>query len=174
MNQLAKYLGHRSISLKAIVQTHEHTPVRWLYLMVKWSAVTLCGNVFTLVSVTDSVHTTRVHGPCSKWHPCSLSVLVTSVSNTARERRRHSWTRASIWTPVFTARVPSFNLPHGAKKNKTKRVMKKTKKKQQNRDAQKTRMCVNAQRDGRPAEYRLRPLSTPQSLADAHYQSAVQ
>jgi len=30
-------------------------------------------------------------------------------------------------------------------------------------------MWANAQRDGRPAEYRWRPLSTPQSLADAHY-----
>jgi len=30
-------------------------------------------------------------------------------------------------------------------------------------------MWANAQRDGRPAEHRWRPLSTPQSLADAHY-----
>jgi len=35
-------------------------------------------------------------------------------------------------------------------------------------------MWANAQRDGRPAEYRWRPLSTLQSLADAHYYSAVQ
>ena len=33
-------------------------------------------------------------------------------------------------------------------------------------------MWVNAQREGRPAEYRCR-CSTPQSLADAHYWSAV-
>jgi len=32
-----------------------------------------------------------------------------------------------------------------------------------------TRMWANAQRDGRPAEYRWRPLFNPQSLADAHY-----
>ena len=32
-----------------------------------------------------------------------------------------------------------------------------------------TRMWANAQRDGRPAEYRWRPLFKPQSLADAHY-----
>jgi len=40
----------------------------------------------------------------------------------------------------------------------------------------KTRMCANAQRDGRPAEHRWRPLfnATPQSLADAHYLTAVQ
>ena len=30
-------------------------------------------------------------------------------------------------------------------------------------------MWANAQRDGRPAEYRWRLCSTPQSLADAHY-----
>jgi len=40
-------------------------------------------------------------------------------------------------------------------------------------------MWANAQRDGRPAEYRWRPLfnalcSTPQSLADAQYWNAVQ
>ena len=34
-------------------------------------------------------------------------------------------------------------------------------------------MWANAQRDGRFAEYRWRPLS-PQSLADAHYYRAVQ
>ena len=33
-----------------------------------------------------------------------------------------------------------------------------------------TRMWANAQPDGRPAKHRWRPLSTPQSLADAHYQ----
>jgi len=32
-----------------------------------------------------------------------------------------------------------------------------------------TTMWANAQRDGRPAEYRWRLHSTPQSLADAHY-----
>jgi len=46
-----------------------------------------------------------------------------------------------------------------------------------------TRMWVDAQRDGRPAEYRWRPLrkfrnsipcTTPQSLADARCWSAVQ
>ena len=35
-------------------------------------------------------------------------------------------------------------------------------------------MWANAQRDGRTVEYRCHPLSTPQSLADAHYYSAVQ
>ena len=30
-------------------------------------------------------------------------------------------------------------------------------------------MWANAQPDGRPAEYRWRPLFNPQSLADAHY-----
>ena len=30
-------------------------------------------------------------------------------------------------------------------------------------------MWANAQRDGRPAEHRWRPLFKPQSLADAHY-----
>ena len=33
-----------------------------------------------------------------------------------------------------------------------------------------TRMWANAQRDGRPAEYRWHLCLTPQSLADAHYQ----
>ena len=42
------------------------------------------------------------------------------------------------------------------------------------RKTAKTRMWANAQRDGRPAEYRWRPLSTSQSLADAHYLSATQ
>ena len=38
-----------------------------------------------------------------------------------------------------------------------------------------TRMWTNAQRDGRPAEHRWRPLDkAPQSLADAHYLTAVQ
>jgi len=40
-----------------------------------------------------------------------------------------------------------------------------------------TRMWANAQRDGHPAKYRWRPLvnaSSPQSLADAQYWSAVQ
>ena len=39
-----------------------------------------------------------------------------------------------------------------------------------------TRMWANAQRDGRPAEHRLGGAlcSTPQSLADAHYLTAVQ
>jgi len=38
-----------------------------------------------------------------------------------------------------------------------------------------TTMWANAQRDGRPAEYRWRPLfNSPQSLAYAHYQSGVQ
>jgi len=32
-----------------------------------------------------------------------------------------------------------------------------------------TRMWANAQRDGRPAEHRWRPLFNAQSLADAHY-----
>jgi len=35
-------------------------------------------------------------------------------------------------------------------------------------------MWANAQRDGRPAEYSGALCSTPQSLADAHYYSAVQ
>ena len=35
-------------------------------------------------------------------------------------------------------------------------------------------MWANAQRDGRSAEYRWRLCSTPQSLDDAHYLSAVQ
>jgi len=37
-------------------------------------------------------------------------------------------------------------------------------------------MWATAQRDGRPAEYRWRGAlcSTPESLVDAHYQSAVQ
>jgi len=34
-------------------------------------------------------------------------------------------------------------------------------------------MWANAQRDGRPDEHRWRLCSTPQSLADAHYNSAV-
>jgi len=34
-------------------------------------------------------------------------------------------------------------------------------------------MWANAKRDGRPAKYRWRPLFNVQSLADAHYQSAV-
>ena len=38
-------------------------------------------------------------------------------------------------------------------------------------EKKRTRMWANAQRDGRPAEYLC---STPQSLADAHYWSAVQ
>jgi len=37
-----------------------------------------------------------------------------------------------------------------------------------------TRMWANAKRDGRPAEYRWRLCSTPQSLADACCWSAVQ
>jgi len=38
-----------------------------------------------------------------------------------------------------------------------------------------TRMWADAQRDGRPVEYIGGALcSTPQSLADAHYKSAVQ
>ena len=43
-----------------------------------------------------------------------------------------------------------------------------------------TRMWADAQRDGRPAEYRWRkfrnsiPCTTPQTLADAHCSSAVQ
>jgi len=39
-------------------------------------------------------------------------------------------------------------------------------------DKSKTRMWANAQRDGRPAEYRWHhgaPCSTPQNLADTHY-----
>jgi len=42
------------------------------------------------------------------------------------------------------------------------------------RGKKETRMWANAQRDGRPAEYRCTLCSTPQSLADAHYSSAVQ
>jgi len=38
----------------------------------------------------------------------------------------------------------------------------------------KTRMWANAQRDGRPANIGGALCSTLQSLADAHYQSAVQ
>jgi len=38
----------------------------------------------------------------------------------------------------------------------------------------KTRMWVDAQCDGRPAEYRWCLCSMPQSLADAQYWSAVQ
>jgi len=37
-----------------------------------------------------------------------------------------------------------------------------------------TRMWANAQRDGRPAEYRWRPMFNAAKLADAHYYSAVQ
>ena len=37
-----------------------------------------------------------------------------------------------------------------------------------------TRMWANAQRDGRPAEYRWRLLFNAERLADAHYWSAVQ
>ena len=37
-----------------------------------------------------------------------------------------------------------------------------------------TRMWANAQPDGRPAEHRWRPLFNAQSLADAHYLTAVQ
>jgi len=37
-----------------------------------------------------------------------------------------------------------------------------------------TRMWANAQRDGRLAEYRWRPLLNAASLADAYYWSAVQ
>ena len=37
-----------------------------------------------------------------------------------------------------------------------------------------TRMWADAQRDGRPAEYRWRPLLNAESLADAHYYCAVQ
>jgi len=35
-------------------------------------------------------------------------------------------------------------------------------------------MWADAQQDGRPAEYRWRPLFNPAKLADAHHQSAVQ
>ena len=35
-------------------------------------------------------------------------------------------------------------------------------------------MWANAQRGGRPAEHRRRLCSTPQSVADAHYLTAVQ
>ena len=35
-------------------------------------------------------------------------------------------------------------------------------------------MWANAQRDGRPAEYRLAPSVQRRSLADVHCQSAVQ
>ena len=35
-------------------------------------------------------------------------------------------------------------------------------------------MWANVQRNGRPAEYSWRPLFNAQSVADAHYQSAVQ
>jgi len=35
-------------------------------------------------------------------------------------------------------------------------------------------MWANAQRDGRPAEYRWRSLFNAAKLADAHYQSGVQ
>ena len=35
-------------------------------------------------------------------------------------------------------------------------------------------MWANAQPDGRPAEHRWRPLFNAQSLADAHYLTAVQ
>ena len=34
-------------------------------------------------------------------------------------------------------------------------------------------MWANAQRDGRPAEYKWRPLFSTAEFADAHYQSAV-
>jgi len=34
-------------------------------------------------------------------------------------------------------------------------------------------MWANAERDGRPAEYMWRLLSTPQSLADAHYSNSA-
>jgi len=36
-------------------------------------------------------------------------------------------------------------------------------------NAKQTRMWANAQRDGRPAEHRWRPLFNTASLADAHY-----
>jgi len=38
----------------------------------------------------------------------------------------------------------------------------------------KLEMCANAQRDGRPAEYRWRPLFNASKFADAQYWSAVQ
>jgi len=38
----------------------------------------------------------------------------------------------------------------------------------------KTRMWANAQRDGRPAEYRWRPVLNTESLARAHCSTAVQ
>ena len=38
----------------------------------------------------------------------------------------------------------------------------------------KLEMWANAQCDGRPAKYRWRPLFNRQSLAEAHYESAVQ
>jgi len=56
-----------------------------------------------------------------------------------------------------------LNLPHGTKQ---KRIMKKVK--------TKLEMWANAQRDGRPAEYRWCLCSTPQSLANTQYYSAVQ
>ena len=37
-----------------------------------------------------------------------------------------------------------------------------------------TRMWANVQRDGRPAEYRWRPLFNAAKLADARYLTAVQ
>jgi len=61
----------------------------------------------------SSVHTTRVHGPCSravsthrrvhgrehgcqKWHPCARAVLDTLVINTAREQGRYSGSRDMV------------------------------------------------------------------------------
>jgi len=38
----------------------------------------------------------------------------------------------------------------------------------------KLEMWANAQRDGRPAEYRWRPVFNAAKCADAHYSSAVQ
>ena len=43
-----------------------------------------------------------------------------------------------------------------------------------NKHTDKLEMWANAQRDGRPAEYRRRPLFNAPSLADARYLTALQ
>ena len=50
----------------------------------------------------------------------------------------------------------------------------KKKEERQKKKQHETRMWVNAQRDGRLAEYRWRPLLNTEILADAQYQSAAQ
>ena len=57
----------------------------------------------------------------------------------------------------------------------TAEIRRGKKEEERRRNRMKLEMWANAQRDGRPAEHRCGALcSTPQSLADAHYYSAVQ